>query len=188
MERAIIILSERGFLNGWYNQIPIASGLLDEVSDKRAAVYWVHMKDDCLELVELKWASDTPLYAIFEILRYGLTYLFCYMNKVEFDFQDLPAMNVSRIKLTTLAPKKYYSYCDLKLLFSAINLAINSLYMEKSDGLLSSRFTCSAFPIDFALPFKTGAEVMALRDLPADNPTVGILINAMNNQISAWEN
>ena len=188
LERAIVILSERGLLDGWYNQMPIASGLLDEVSDKRAAVDWVHMSDDCLELVELKWTSDTPLYAIFEILRYGLAYLFCYTHKEAFGFQDLPPMNVSQVKLTTLAPKTYYSYCDLRLLSSAIHSAINSLYLEKSDGILSCQFTCSSFPIDFALPFRLGADVLTLRDLPVDNPTVGILINAMNNQIPAWEN
>lgn len=187
LERAIVILSERGLLDGWYNQMPIASGLLDEVSDKRAAVDWVHMSDGCLELVELKWASDTPLYAIFEILRYGLAYLFCFKNREAFDFQDLPTMNVSQVKLTTLAPREYYSYCDLNLLPTAINSAMNSLYMEKSDGSLSCQFTCSSFPIDFALPFETGADVLTLRGLSVDNPTVGILINAMNNQIPAWE-
>ncbi|MBL1430221.1 MAG: hypothetical protein COA60_001645 [Robiginitomaculum sp.] len=187
LERAIVILSKRGLLDNWYNQMPIASGLLDSSSDKRAAIDWVHIEQERLELIELKWASDTPLYAIFEILRYALAYLFCFTNRELFDFQDLPTMNITQIKLTTLAPHEYYSYCDLSWLAAALNPVINALYREESDGFLSCEFNCSSFPINFKLLFETGGDVLALHDLPVDHPSIQLLLNALCNQHPAWE-
>lgn len=186
LERAVVQLSERSLLNGWHNQMPIASGLIDEVSDKRAAVDWVYMEGDNLNLVELKWASDTPLYAMFEILRYGLAYLFCYQHREAFGFADLPTMKVSSVKLTTLAPHEYYSGYNFGWLENELSTAINTLFKKESHGLLNCQFNCSSFPMKFTLPFETGEDVLALRGFPVDHPSIASLLNAMNNQTPAW--
>jgi len=81
LERAVALLAERGHLTEkWCNQIPVASGLVDHKSDRRAAVDLARLAGGRLDLYELKWESDTPIYAAFGILRYGLAYLLCRVN------------------------------------------------------------------------------------------------------------
>lgn len=108
LERAIVILAERGLLKGWFNQLPIASGLIDEKSDKRAAVDLVTLHEQDAALIELKWASDNPAYAAFEILRYGLAFLFCYQKQEDFSYHAYPLMSVKKLSLRVLAPHEYY--------------------------------------------------------------------------------
>lgn len=55
LERAIAILGERGILPGWINQVPVASGLVNESADKRAAVDLVFLEVSRATFVELKW-------------------------------------------------------------------------------------------------------------------------------------
>ena len=97
LERAIAILGERGILEGWFNQVPVASGLVNSSADKRAAIDLVRHRNDRAEFVELKWESDTPAFAAIEILQYGLAYLFSYVNREAFKYTRKPLMNVKEI-------------------------------------------------------------------------------------------
>jgi len=38
LEKAIAILAKEDYLLEWYNQIPVASGLLNSTADRRAAL------------------------------------------------------------------------------------------------------------------------------------------------------
>ncbi len=59
LERAIALLGDEGLLSDWFNQIPVASGLINDRADKRAAVDLMRLRDKKVAFVELKWASDT---------------------------------------------------------------------------------------------------------------------------------
>jgi len=114
LERLIIEFDRIDKLR-WFNQIPVASGLLGPRNARRRAIDLVHQCDQhsgqrCYELVELKVRSDTPLYAAFEILQYGLLYLFSRQHSDELGYgaaqQELLAAD--RIHLRVLAPYKFY--------------------------------------------------------------------------------
>ena len=60
----------------WTYQMPVASGLFGEHSDKRRSIDLVYFGEHgSFDFVELKVESNTPLYAAMEILGYGLVYL-----------------------------------------------------------------------------------------------------------------
>ena len=127
LERALAILGDKGDLPGWYNQIPVASGFMDEWADKRAAVDLLYTDGNQVDLVELKWASDTPLYALFEILRYGLVFLFCRQNAAKFSYEDKTLLSCRDLILTILAPHDYYKGFSLHPLAAEINQGLRSL-------------------------------------------------------------
>ncbi len=188
LERAIAILSERDFISDWYNQLPIASGLIDEKSDKRAAIDLVISKEKYAEFIELKWESDTPIYAAFEIIRYALAFLFCYKMRDKFGYADYALMNSNKISLRVLAPLEYYAGYNLEFLQNALSIAIHSLYSQQSQNALSCDFSFLSFPANFTLPFNTGAEVTGFEALPKNTPQIERLIIAVNNIKPLWKN
>lgn len=105
LERAIAMLGKRGVLARWYNQIPVASGLVDGRADKRAAVDLIHVQTGQTDLVELKWASDNPVFAVFEILQYGIAYLLCRDNSEAFGYENKELLRAECVGLQVLAPK-----------------------------------------------------------------------------------
>ena len=82
LEKAVGMLAESGHMSGWFNQCPVASGITDHSKDRNRAVDLVHLSDQSARLIELKWCSNTPIYALFEILEYGLAYIF-YQESIE---------------------------------------------------------------------------------------------------------
>jgi hypothetical protein len=76
LERAIAAACEATRCCDWANRIPAASGLIAGAGDGRRAIDLVHRRGDRhFELIELKIASDTPLYAAVEIIGYGCLWL-----------------------------------------------------------------------------------------------------------------
>jgi hypothetical protein len=64
LERAIAAACGRTGRTDWANQVPVASGLIVGAADRRRAIDLVHKRGERhFELIELKIASDTPLYA-----------------------------------------------------------------------------------------------------------------------------
>jgi len=154
LERSIALLVERKHMKGWCNQIPVASGLVDSRSDKRAAVDLASIAGDRLDLYELKWKSDTPIYASFEILRYGLAYLLCRGNPA---YASLETMKVEALGLNVLAPPSYYGF-DLGWLQAGLDAGIRTVAHEQ----LSPDFRASfRFLVVRAIPLGSGAEAMA---------------------------
>ncbi len=110
LERSVATLAEKGHMPGWYNQCPVASGIVSSDSDHRTAVDLVHWSrsDKSARLIELKWMSGTPQSAIRQILKYGLAYLFCRVHKDHLPLNERPLMDARRVALEIVAPIKFY--------------------------------------------------------------------------------
>ena len=190
LERAIARLGERGELKEWFNQVPVASGLIDDKADKRAAIDLLCHKDDWAEFVELKWKSDTPVFAAFEILLYGLAYLFARDNQVAFKYQGKRLMRASKVSLRVLAPRAYYTGYDLKWLEQGLDEGVRTFAAKKTDGALSMGFGFLAFPLDFAPdfspPYATGEEVRQKFGRSMDAEACRSLVSAISNLEPVW--
>lgn len=162
LERAIVTSAELGDLPEWYNQIPVASGLVNSRSDKRAALDLARVSDNSVDLIELKWASDTPLYALFEVLRYGLALLLCRENAKTFGYCGRPLVEASALNLVVLAPAAYYAGCDLRPFASVVASGLDQLG-KNHKAVPALGLTFLQFPASFELPFQIGAEVNAMR-------------------------
>ena len=188
LERAVAMLGEAGTLPGWLNQVPVASGLIDDRSNKRAAIDLVELKDDMARFVELKWESDTPAYAAFEVLRYGLAYLFCRINAAEFEYTDRPLMQVHRIDLQAVAPTAFFEKHDLGWLERGLDLAVGSLASQKTSGQLAMGFEFLAIPPDFEFPFNDGAEVRAACEAKPPSEGARRVCDVFDNLSPVWPN
>ncbi|THJ17142.1 MAG: hypothetical protein CAF45_016665 [Nitrospira sp. CG24E] len=107
LERAIVALPG----NGWANQIPTASGLVNEHLDKTRNIDLVHWcKDGWYEFLELKVESNTPLFAAMEILQYGILYIFSRAYRVALGYRphENPLLYGEGVHLKVLAPEDYY--------------------------------------------------------------------------------
>src|SRR3970040_2461240 len=98
----------------WWNQMPIASGLVGHRADRTRAIDLVckrKVAPFCYRFIELKISrsAGAPLAALMEIFRYGVVYFVLRKNqKVEWlkGVQlDSPIFKASHIDLCVLAPK-----------------------------------------------------------------------------------
>ena len=185
LERAIALLGEHGELEDWFNQVPVASGLIDHEADKRAAIDLLRFNGEHGEFVELKWESNTPVFAAFEILLYGLVYLYARVNRKTLGYLEKPLMSVCEVSLRVLAPRAYYTDYHLEWLEQGLDEGIRTLAVKKTDGALSMGFGFLAFPQDFASdispPYATGKEVHQKFDPPMDAEACRSLVSAMDN-------
>ncbi|MBA4095637.1 MAG: hypothetical protein C0484_02555 [Rhodospirillum sp.] len=131
LERAIAMLADGGHLDGWWNQMPVASALANGTSDRRAAIDLARMNDDRLELYELKWESNSPVYAAFEILLYGICYVICRARGMEFGYEELAPMQAAHVRLNVLAPAHFYDGHSLAWLEAAIGSGYCDLAKRK---------------------------------------------------------
>ncbi len=119
----------------WWNQMPIASGLVSKASDKTRAIDLVRQRkndSNSYQLIELKvtQGAGSPLVAVMEILRYGLVYFLLRKTPKPAWFKGewvdkRPIFKAKRVDLCVLAPHKYYDGYEL-----------GWLEKELSDGLL----------------------------------------------------
>ena len=110
LEKAVAMLAERDHMPGWYNQCPVASGIVGSRSDKRSAVDLVHWSESsrCARLVEMKWDSDDPPSAFWQVLKYGVAYIFCRIHRRELPLQERSLMDARNIALEIVAPRQYF--------------------------------------------------------------------------------
>lgn len=186
LERAVVRLNEAAHLHGWSNQMPVASGLIDARADKRAAVDLVHFADGIATLYELKWESDTPAFAAFEILQYGLTWLFFFSKRDLFGVLERPIFTTSQIGLRVLAPRAYYAPYDLSWLGHGLNQGLRKLAADKTENAVSMDFGFAQFPETFDLPFQTGQDVEAMFAPAANHDGCAMLANAVNAIRPHW--
>ena len=178
LERAIAHLGEKGVLGDWYNQVPVASGLVNAHADKRAAVDLVCLSGDQVELTELKWKSDTPAFAAFEILRYGVAFLYSYVNQHELKYDKKELMGVHRASLRVLAPAEFYDqHHHLDWLGTSLSRGISQVAEQKTGGELSMDFAFSAFPTEFRIPCESGEDVMQISS--GEDPSAVAVRNAI---------
>jgi hypothetical protein len=130
---------------GWYNQIPTCSGVMGSHSHHRMDIDLICCRDHnkAYDFVELKIASDTPLYAAIEILIYGVIYVFSrlHADKLGYTEKALPVLDATDVNLCVLAPSDFYYYgnqsYDLKWLADSLDSGIQRFVEEKklSDSL-----------------------------------------------------
>jgi hypothetical protein len=185
LEKAIATVAANGPLDSWYNQIPVASGFINENADKRAAIDLLDYHGDSVSFVELKWDYSTPAFAAFEILLYGMAYLLCRDNKEKFGYADKDLMLVDAVELQVLAPAFFYQKCDLQFLADGISAGLERLCAGREDGLRMT-FAFRSFAPGFELPFSNGEEIARIRGGRGDSAQERELIDAMNSTQLVW--
>jgi hypothetical protein len=152
VERAIAAACAKLGRTDWANQVPVASGLIAGARDGRRAIDLVRRRDkQHFELIELKIASDTPLYAAVEIIGYGCLWLIARSDPPARPSELLLA---NRIDLRVLAPRDYYSRFALTELETALNDGVSALGMGHDVALsfafeqLDSRIRPGTMPSD----------------------------------------
>ena len=165
LEKAVAMLGESCHMPEWFNQCPVASGIVGSRSNTKNAVDLVHWSESSgyARLVELKWKSNDPPYALREILRYGVAYIFCRGHRKELPLQGKyyrPLMDVHRIALEVVAPREFYSDDNLNDLYANVSKSLNEFARSKTGGILSMSLNALAFPEEFnQIPFKNGQKV-----------------------------
>ncbi len=97
----------------WANQVPTSAGVFSSSADTRRSIDLVHRSArGNYDFIELKIASDTALYAAFEVMDYGLLYAFCRTHAKLLGYQPgfSPLLSADKIGLRVLAPRAYYRF------------------------------------------------------------------------------
>jgi len=107
LEREVVAADTMG---QWTCQMSTASGVQGPNLHKRRAIDLVRqVADDRYRFIELKVDSDNPLYALFEILGYGLAYLHSRKNHWS-GSGPYDVMGASDVELVVLGPSNWYRY------------------------------------------------------------------------------
>jgi len=166
----------------WSNQVAVASGYIPgAASDKKRAIDLVH---DCgngeFEFIELKYGdatqgygSNTPLYAAWEIVLYGL--LYAHARKKSDRSDASPLLQAKKIHLMVLAPNGYYAAFNLKWLEQAINKGLQSLPLEGVKFTFAFQRFTKKFEEIYNHPLPMPAAIQAFRqaDLRDREPVYG---------------
>ena len=141
LERRIV---ERGGLADWTYQMSTSSGLHGPRSGTRRAIDLVRRIDgDHYVFIELKVASDNPLYAACEVLGYGLAYLQARLHGLRGSGAN-DVMLARRIDLVVLAPSRWFGFVqrngrwvgyDFGALVDAINEGLGTVLTAESSRL-----------------------------------------------------
>jgi hypothetical protein len=128
--------------NWWWNQMPVASGLVCSNADRRRAIDLVHWDErtGTYDLIELKIASNSPVYALMEIILYGLVYLVVRDNPIYLSEQSKTSavFQAKKINLRVLAPRKYFEGYDLRRFEQELNAGFLKILANRVDGLTMS--------------------------------------------------
>ena len=161
LERSMIQVTDEN----WVNQVPTSSGLTGPRYDKARNLDLVHnMGHGVWEFIELKVESDTPLYAVMEILQYGLLFLFSRHHQQELRYDtSKELLQAPHMHLKVLAPYPYYT-CNhgdrlyqLQWLEESLNKGLQRFVEETTQPPLQMDFQFEAFPPDFTWPPANGA-------------------------------
>jgi hypothetical protein len=134
----------------WWNQMPIASGLVGHRADRTRAIDLASRckKDPShYRLIELKVtpSSGTPMFAMIEIVLYALVYLVLRKNRGEkwlsVDWLRADIFSAKRIDLCVLAPVDYYEGYDLGWLEQDLTTALAYVCKENFGDALTMTLT-----------------------------------------------
>ena len=167
LEKAVAILAHQGYMPGWFNQCPVATGIADPHADGKRSVDLVHLCGPTLRLVELKWPRrarnrDTPPFALFEVLEYGLAYLLARMHKRELRLEARLLMqdSVHHVRLEVVAPRAFWAGTSHRDLFSPMHNALARFAKAQTNGDWSMSLHTLVFPDCFdTVPFDSGKAV-----------------------------
>jgi hypothetical protein len=151
LQKAIAIRPQN---EGWGNDVPTASGLVND-RGRQMNIDLAHQIPDGFEFIELKLRSNTPYAAALQILRYGAVYLFRLEPELVRRFKGNQMLNAKRIVLEVLAPGRYCALGDVDqpLLEAQLDRQV-ARFAEENVGGLSRSFRLMAFDADFI--FKPG--------------------------------
>ncbi len=128
----------------WANQVPICSGAAGPSADRRRAIDLVHKAGDKhFQFIELKIASDTPLYAAIEIIGYGCVWL---LSRQQPSARTSELLQAEQVDLLVLAPERYYGDFRLGALAAALDAQVADLGRSFKLGL-SFRFEVLPEPL-----------------------------------------
>lgn len=155
VERAIAKACAELKRTDWANQVPVASGLIVGTRDGRRAIDLVRMRGKRhFEFIELKIASDTPLYAAVEIITYGCLWLIAREDRPA---RECVLLDANRLDLRVLAPPGYYARYTLTQLEAALDKGVRTLadrhnvYVSFAFDILDERIRPNAIPDDQSL-------------------------------------
>ena len=162
LEKTVTKLAEYGHMPGWFNQCPVASGVAGPCSDRRRAVDLVHLSGGTARLIELKWASDTPVHALFQILEYGLAYILARLHTKELGLDDRPLMHVNHVGLEVAGPRAFFAGAGWPSWFAVLAKALAGFAEQRSGGAWSMSLKACSFPEEFdRVPFTDGSTLNA---------------------------
>lgn len=125
LERAIARACEGTGRLDWANQVPVASGLVKGAADGRRAIDLIQRRaPDRYEIIELKIASDTPLYAAVELLGYASLWLLARQDPPDTEPDILKADDID---LRVLAPAAFYAPFNLVDLEESVDRGVRLL-------------------------------------------------------------
>ena len=133
----------------WVNQVPTASGLLNGVNEKHCNIDLVHrIAPTEFEFIELKYEDGTPLSAGFEILKYGLLYVFSrrYAAMLGYSEPRNSILGASVVHLRVVAPAAYYLRFRMDWLQNEANLGLGSLRLDGYE--MDFRFESMSWPTE----------------------------------------
>lgn len=131
LERRLIRALTAAGRTDWSNQVPLISGVAGPHAYKKRAVDLVHQTPEGgFELVELKVASNTPLFASIEILVYGLLWLLSRRDRHRLRYAGRPVVEATTLRLSVLAPAAFYAPYDLADLVHALDEGVAALGRE----------------------------------------------------------
>ena len=159
LERALIKACLQQGRTDWSNQVPIASGLVNATAYKRRAIDLVRRRGrHSFDLVELKVASDTPLYAAMEILLYGMLWLLSRIDRNRLGYANKPIIEADSIDFRVLAPRRYYEGVDVRPFARQLDRGVASLGRNRDVDL---GFSFKAFSDEFVWPNKYSASALS---------------------------
>jgi hypothetical protein len=158
LERALVGACKRVDRRDWWNQVPIASGLVNGSADKRRAIDLVkHRGGRSYEFVELKIASNTALYATVEILQYGFVWLLSRQFRVRLGYSEESLLDADDVRLNVLAWKSYFQGVDFNAFEAGVATAVHEIGALQG---VSMAFRMVQLPESFAWPGEHADEAL----------------------------
>ncbi len=120
------------------NAIPTASGLFDS-GGRKANIDLAVKHNEFISFIELKWDSNSPLYAAFELVGYAMAWLQARLHATEMGYISKamlrPALDTDHCQWVVLAPPDYYHATDEQFLKTR-----RELVFARAKGLLQVFF------------------------------------------------
>jgi len=139
----------------WANQVPTCSGYSSGIDGKRSIDLVHRLADGEFELIELKTTrrSGPPVFAMVEILLYGLIYVLAREMLQQGVLKDdrRPLLQAQAVRLAVLAPDDYYPEDNLAAFENIIDDTLRNFDQAKALNLTLS-FQFQKFPRELLAP------------------------------------
>ncbi len=162
LERTIARITD----DNWVNQVPIASGI--DGTRGSHNVDLIHRSGAKFSFIELKVESNHPLFAAFEIVEYGMVYVFSriHASKLGHQAENLELLRATEVRLQVLAPHAFYDAASIDWL-RRLEHCLNTGLEQVGQDLLQVPigFGFSVFPRSFTWASANHQDITVRRDL-----------------------